>query len=307
MEKRERLLEAFDEKVARAAGFHALQGPSWGSRLKRALALKGRYLSYLYCRFVIPGRAKARVFWGKKYLWGRPEHSTSMYLFGVLEHTAEVRLTRFMIRTLAEDDVVFDVGANFGFYSLLAAELVTKGRICSFEPVPFVYESLARNAAAAGVQAVNRAVCDRVGVLDFDQAPESRHTGSSFNEEGSREPGAPLFEFKKIKVQATTIDAFRRESGLTPTVIKIDVEGAEKLVIEGARETLAAAAPTVILEVWKPPTDNRNHREAAVILQGLGYLPHALTDDGGLKPLDAAALEEEFSGGEASNLIFRKG
>lgn len=230
-----------------------------------------------------------------------------MYLFGVLEHTAEVRLTRFMIRTLAEDDVVFDVGANFGFYSLLAAELVTKGRVCAFEPVPFVYESLAKNAAAAHVKAVNRAVCDRVGVLDFDQAPESRHTGSSFNEEGSREPGAPLFEFKKIKVQATTIDAFRRESGLTPTVIKIDVEGAEKLVIEGARETLAAAAPTIILEVWKPPTDNRNHREAAVILQRLGYRPHALTDDGGLRALDAAALEEEFSGGEASNLIFRKG
>ena len=65
MKKRERLLEAFDEKVVRAAGFHAFQGPSWGHRLKRSLALKGRYLSYLYCRFVIPGRAKARVFWGK--------------------------------------------------------------------------------------------------------------------------------------------------------------------------------------------------------------------------------------------------
>lgn len=307
MNNRDRLLEAFNENVARAAGFNALQGPSWGRRLRRALARKGRYAGYLYSRFVIPGRAKARVFWGKKYLWGRPEHSTSMYLFGVLEHTAEIRLTRFMIRTLNEWDVVYDVGANFGFYSLLASELAVEGRVCSFEPVPFVYESLARNAAAtSNVRAVNTAVSDRVGVLDFDQAPESRHTGSSFDEASSREEGAPRFEFKKIKVQSTTIDAFRRESGLVPTVIKIDVEGAEKLVIEGARETLSLAAPTVVLEVWKPPTNNRNHREAARILQDLGYRPHALTDDGGLRALDAAALEEEFSGGEAANLVFRK-
>ncbi len=306
--KRARLLAAFDEGVARASGFGALQGPSWGRRLQRALAFKGRFLEYLLHRFVDPGSAKARVFWGKRYLWGRPEHSTSMYLFGVLEHTAEVRLTRFMIRSLPVDAVFFDVGANFGFYSLLAAEILESGRVCSFEPVPYVFESMARNARAAGkIQPVNCAVSDRVGVLAFDQAPESRHTGSSFDEEGSREPGAPRFEFTKIQVKSTTIDAYRAESGLTPTVIKIDVEGAEKLVIEGARGTLSAAAPTVILEVWKPPMKNQNHRDASRMLQDLGYRPHSLTVDGGLRALDAAALEEEFSGGEAANLVFTKG
>lgn len=305
--KRALFLESFDKIVPQATGFHMLQGPAWDRRLKRALALNVRYLNYLFCRFVIPGSAKARVFWGKKYLWGRPEHSSSMYLYGVLEHMAEVRLTRFLIHTLADDDVFFDIGANFGFYSLLAAEFIKAGRICAFEPVPYVFEGLAKNAVAAGnIQPVNSAVSDRVGVLDFDQAPECRHTGSSFDEENFRVPGAPLFAFTKIKVPTTTIDEFRAQSGLVPTMIKIDVEGAEKLVIAGARETLACAAPTVILEVWKPPSNNKNHRDAARLLQDFGYRPNVLTDDGSLRPLDAAALEEEFSSGEAANLVFRK-
>jgi FkbM family methyltransferase len=275
--------------------------------VRRALALNVRYLDYLVCRFLIPGSAKARVFWGKKYRWGKPEHSTSMYLYGVLEHPEEVRLTRFLIGTLAADDVFFDIGANFGFYSLLASEFVTAGRVCSFEPVPYVFAGLAANAGSAGnVEAVNSAVSDRVGVLNFDQAPESRHTGSSFDEVSARVPGAPEISFTRIQVPSTTVDAFRERSGLMPTVIKIDVEGAEKLVIAGARKTLAEGAPTVILEVLKPPQDNRNHRDAARMLQDLGYLPHALTEDGGLRLLEPAALEEEFAGGEAANLVFRK-
>lgn len=308
MGKREILLADFERAAARAAGFDALQGPSWGRRLKRALALNARYVHYLFCRFAVPGSAKARVFWGKKYLWGRPEHSTSMFLFGVLEHDAEVRLTRHLIRTLADGDVLFDIGANFGFYSLLASELIGSGRICAFEPVPYVFEGLAKNAAAAGnVEAVNRAVSDRAGVLDFDQAPESRHTGGSLNERSSREPGEPRFEFKKIRVRAVTVDEFREQSGLTPTVIKIDVEGAENLVIKGAAKTLAAGSPSVILEVWKPPTPNQSHRDAARMLRDLGYRAHALTADGGLRPLDDAALDSELSApGETANLVFRK-
>jgi FkbM family methyltransferase len=306
--KREIFRETFDKKAAEAAGFEALQGPSLDRRLKRALALNVRFADYLFCRFVLRGSARARVFWGKKYLWGPPEHSTSMYLYGVLEQTAEVRLTRYLIRTLADDDVFFDIGANFGFYALLAAEFIKTGRVCAFEPVSFVFEGLAKNARAAGanVEAINSAVCDRVGVLDFDQAPACRHTGSSFDEASLRVPGEPRFEFTKVKVRSTTVDAFRARSGLVPTVIKIDVEGAEHLVIAGARETLAAAAPTVILEVLKPPNKNQNHRDAARLLQELGYRPHVLTEDGGLHPLDVFALEKEFSAGVDDNLVFQK-
>ena len=308
LKKRVLFRELFDQKALQAADFHAAQGPSWGRRLKRAWTLNFRYVHYLFCRFVIPESAKARVFWGKKYFWGRPEHSTSMYLYGVLEHEAEVRLTRFLIRTLEDDDVFFDLGANFGFYSLLASEFIKSGRICSFEPVPFVFEGLSKNAAASGkINAVNCAVSDRIGVLDFNQAPECRHTGSSFDEASFRAPGTPpKFAFTQIKVRTTTVDEFRAQNGLVPTVIKIDVEGAEKLVISGARETLASASLTVILEVLKPPFNNSIHRDATRMLQELGYQPHAITDDGGLRPLDSAALEEEFSTGADANLVFRK-
>lgn len=305
--KRKSLIAVFDRAAAAASGFHALQGPGWGLRLRRASALGPRYLSYLANRFLFPDSAKARVFWGKSYRWGRPEHSSSMFFFGVLEHSAEVRLTRYLIRTLAEDAVFFDIGANFGFYSLLAAELSGNMKIRAFEPVPYVFESLEKNLSGLNdARAVNTAVSDRVGEVSFDQAPESRHTGSSMDEESSREPGAERFAFTKITVRSTTVDAFVAESGLTPTVMKIDVEGAEKLVVEGARKTLASAAPAVILEVWKPPIKNQNHRDAARLLQELGYRAHALTESGETRFLDGAALDAEFSGGESANLVFLK-
>lgn len=306
-EKRRSLLAAYDRAAAAASGFHALQGAGWGLRLRRAAALGPRYLRYLVDRFVLADAAKARVFWGKSYRWGRPEHSSSMFFFGVLEHSAEVRLTRYLIRTLPDDAVFFDIGANFGFYSLLAAELSGNVKIRAFEPVPYVFASLEKNLAGLpGAEAVNAAVSERVGEVSFDQAPESRHTGSSLDEEGSREPGAERFAFTKITVRSTTVDAFVAESGLVPTVMKIDVEGAEKLVVEGARKTLASASPAVILEVWKPPVQNRNHREAARLLQELGYRAHALTESGEARFLDEAALDAEFSGGESANLVFLK-
>ena len=305
--KRALLLEKFEEKAAEAAGFHAVQGASWGRRLERARRLNVRYLAYLFRRFVIPGSAKARVFWGKRYRWGRPEHSTSMYLYGVLEHAEEVRLTRFFIRTLQSEDVFLDIGANFGFYSLLASEILEEGRVIAFEPVSFVFRGLNASAArTTNVEAVNSAVSDRVGTLEFDQAPESRHTGSSFNEAEARVEGAPVFAFTRVKVASTTVDAYCAERKIVPTVIKIDVEGAEKLVIDGGLRTLAAGTPTIVLEVWKPPQKNENHRDAAAVLKKLGYEVHALTDDGGLKKLDDAELEAEFSGGEAANLVFKK-
>ena len=107
-------------------------------------------------------------------------------------------------------------------------------------------------------------------------------------------------------MHSTTVDEFRARSGLIPKLVKRDVEGAEELVIKGARETLASAAPTVVMEVWKPPAKNENHRDAVRLLQGLGYHPHALTDDGALRPLAAAALKEELSGGESVNFVFQK-
>lgn len=304
--RRELFLKVLDKVAAKGARFHTLQGGSWGRRLKRVIALNYRLVSYLFSRFVT-AHPTARMFWGRRFLWGPPEHSTTMYLYGLLEHPEEVRLTRFLIRTLADDDVFFDIGANFGFYSLLAAEFVKSGRICSFEPVPYVFKNLQKNSRSApNIEAVNCAVSNRVGTIDFDQAPESRHTGSSIDEKGSRVPGAPLVAFTKIRVSTTTIDEFSARGGLVPTIMKIDVEGAEKLVIEGARATLSSGSPTVILEVLKPPTDNRGHRDAVRMLQELGYRPHALTAPGGLRELDAAALEAELSSGEAANLVFRQ-
>jgi FkbM family methyltransferase len=295
---RDELRAAFEKA---AASVVPLEGLGRAARLK---LLKGRYASYLAKRFLAPG-SPARLFSGRALLCGRPEHSAALHLFGVLEAPAELKLARHLLGSLKKDDVFFDVGANFGYYSLLAADLVGT-EVQAFEPVPWVHELLVKNAAGLKIKAHRLAVSDAPGELSFDEAPPTHPGGSTIDAAACLEPGSKLLDFRRITVTATTLDEFHAKSGLMPTVIKIDVEGAENRVIAGGRKTLGEGSPSVIIEVWKPPVVNKTHHEAIASLRALGYRAHALTDMGGLAPLDDSGIARELSGGETANLVFKK-
>jgi FkbM family methyltransferase len=162
-----------------------------------------------------------------------------------LKRAAEVSYEGFFLErilsSLKAEDVFFDVGANIGLVSLIVARQpqFNHGRVHGFEPEPRNLEHMRRNIAAndlaASVQAHGVALSKAEGTAELfvrGEAGEGRH--SLVSERGST--GA-------IKVPLTTMDTFCQENRVLPTVIKIDVEGAEGEVLYGMGALLERHRP----------------------------------------------------------------
>jgi FkbM family methyltransferase len=165
--------------------------------------------------------------------------------------------------------VVYDVGANVGFYTLLAATLAgPQGRVYAFEPLPRNVRILTRHAALnrlTNVHVFAGAVSDRPGTARFDQCalPEMGRLSASGG----------------IEVLTFQLDDLLASGRIPPPhVVKIDVEGAEWDVLRGARDVFLRHRPTVLLATHGPEV----HARCCALLGELGY---------DLEPLDDRPLE----------------
>jgi FkbM family methyltransferase len=143
-------------------------------------------------------------------------------------------LIEWMKGQLQPSDVFWDVGANIGAVTLVAARLCRQ--VVAFEPNPAALSLLKAHIATNGltnVLVIDRALGSEPGRADLHVGPDHNLGMSSLMAE---RPDAP-----RVSVEVESADELVRSGGVpAPTVIKIDVEGAEHLVLEGAREVLAA-------------------------------------------------------------------
>lgn len=202
----------------------------------------------------------------------------------VLRDWSEPEL-RELHRFVKAGDVFVDVGANIGLYTLKAARLVgPAGRVVAVEPGRAAAELLDANLALnryGHVSVVRKALSDRSGEAMLHHIPAGNDPQAfSLLTDGSA-PGAE-------QVETTTLDALVAQLGL-PRVdcVKIDVEGAEALVIDGGRETLARWHPTIVFEANSTLILRRGDAVDAawVKLAELGYSFFRLSD-GALAPID---------------------
>jgi FkbM family methyltransferase len=140
--------------------------------------------------------------------------------------------------------VFFDVGANFGLFSLLAAARVgPEGQVHAFEPAPSAFQHLRLNArinSAANVQLNNCAVADAVGSRRLYLSTGWNQGTHSFWQQ--EQHGADC------SVDCVTIDEYvARHHVPRLDVLKIDVEGADLLVLRGALETIGSLAPPLLI------------------------------------------------------------
>ncbi|MDR2391809.1 MAG: FkbM family methyltransferase [Planctomycetota bacterium] len=153
---------------------------------------------------------------------------------------------------MKENDVVFDLGANVGLFSTVA--LAKECTVHAFEPTPFTLEILKKNLSlydGGRYEAYPWAVTDRCGKAVFNVNDDfSRDYTLGVNSMLERKG------FKQIEVDTVSLDAFVDENGIDRVdFIKADIEGAERLMLAGAKKTLARFAPKLALCTYHLPDD----------------------------------------------------
>ncbi len=161
--------------------------------------------------------------------------------------TFETGTTRTLRRILRSDDVTLDVGGNIGWYTTLFARACPQGHCHAFEPLPVAFEELAVNCSLNGINNVTLnqvAIGDEPGEAAIYIAPRLPHAYASVSRAVVPD-GAP------VRCRVTTVDQYVRQQQLSRVdLVKVDVEGAELMVLKGARTLIGSPnAPAWLLEV----------------------------------------------------------
>jgi len=184
--------------------------------------------------------------------------------------TNEEALQRVIVDRLGPGAVFYDVGSNVGFFTLIAARRVGDlGQVHAFEAVPDVARALRRNVERnrfANVTVHECAVGAAEGVVDLFL---SSHPGGATISERDR----PRNHTRTITTRVTTLDDVVDAGARPPDLLKVDVEGAELDVLEGATRVIDRARPVVVCEVDDADARRAETKTEAVrgFLAGRGY------------------------------------
>ena len=189
----------------------------------------------------------ARTFWGERMRVVLPEVVSSEILrFGYIEEN----LIAALLAHVPAAGTVFDVGAHFGFFSLLSSRLAgPAGRIVAFEPMPTTCSVLRRNVEAAGVVVVNAAVWNQPTELRMHDFGLGLSAFNSIRPPRLTKAAPRPARERIVTVPAVTLDEYASEQDLAPDFVKIDAESAEFEVLEGMERLLRETRPVVSLEV----------------------------------------------------------
>jgi FkbM family methyltransferase len=201
-------------------------------------------------------------------------------------------------------EVVLDVGANVGETAARYRALFPAARVYCFEPAPECVDSLrARFAGDPAVSVIAEAVSDTPGraVLHLSEGATSHSLRTRSDRALYQPKGAALRD--EVEVPVTTLDHFCKEREIPHVdVLKLDVEGAERWALEGARGLLGAQSiGLVFLEVMfvEHYSGQSLYHELAALLAGFGYSLYDLYDlrharNGQLRWGNAIFLSEEL-------------
>ena len=146
----------------------------------------------------------------------------------------EREILRDVLGQVSENDVFYDIGANVGLYSCMISSAIPKCEVYPFEPHPTNVEALKRNLQLndIGGQIFQLALSDEEG--EFELSSEGAEAGLGEHSLDTSGTGST------VPVTVRRLDDLRKDHDIPiPTVVKIDVEGAELDVIRGAKETFS--------------------------------------------------------------------
>jgi len=190
--------------------------------------------------------------------------SEELLLYGVHEPLA----TSTYLRQLSPGDHVIDIGSNLGYYVLLASQRVgPMGRVLGFEPAPSVYSILQRNVQRSGqsnIQVFPWAITSKTDSVEFSES-DTPNWGSLFHDDRLQHHHAITVTGKRLD------DVVCEFPGFHPSVLRMDVEGAELIIFDGGQEVLHKYRPGLFIELHNVVIEWRAARDLLTNLLDLGY------------------------------------
>ncbi|MFE0758471.1 FkbM family methyltransferase [Inquilinus sp. NPDC058860] len=201
---------------------------------------------------------------------------------GALRDDWEAVETQFVLSQLGAGDCFVDIGANIGWFTVLGAHKVgPEGRVYAFEPRFDLMRRLRDSVAANGMLERcifhNVALGNAEGEMEIAAVPSERNPGHSFLVRGELEPEA--IAYGKVKIRRLDDFSFEKPVDL----IKIDVEGAEAMVLAGGLGLLKRDKPFLVSEffpAWLRKVSGIEPESYLNSLRDIGYRVFELTDSG---------------------------
>lgn len=233
-------------------GLRALRGKSLLA--KRAhTALRGQYYAMLHRMF--PRGVMMQLSGGDRFRL-HPE------FMGMGVHQYESQLMHMFCNYISEGMTVLDIGAHVGLYSLVASKRVGEnGKIIAIEASPSTVSILKQHLGfndCKNIEVIAAAAGDKPGAIEFSYYPDPLAADAFANSI------AYDISEQRAEIRMTTVDEVCRD--LRPGLVKIDVEGAEYMVLKGGQRTLEACKPVVFVAI---------HPDA---MAALGHAPHELVE-----------------------------
>lgn len=174
-----------------------------------------------------------------------------------------------VIKLLKDDDVVFDIGGNIGYYSIAMSKIKSNLKIHAFEPIPSTYEMFIGN------KMLNNA---DITVNNFGLSDEDKELTFYYYKEGSGNASAAIMDEErdtsKINCKVKKMDDYFEISGLNRLdFIKCDVEGAELFAFKGGLKTIEKYKPIIFTEMLRKWSAKFNYHPNDIIklLAPIGY------------------------------------
>lgn len=226
----------------------------------------GMYRAYLAVTDrLYPDGAVVRIPWGplSGYRWQRHRCHQAWMAMGMYEP----HVTRLIGEILQPGDVFYDVGANAGYFTLVAAHGVgPQGQVIAFEPVPFNAQVIQKQIALNRLE----------GICRVEAAAISSQAGSVSLVIPDRNANAHLSNViaphldaggARVEVKTITLDQYVAGT-IRPRLVKMDVEGAELMALQGAGELLSSPnAPVLLVSTHSPHLEE----DVKKVLAGHGY------------------------------------
>ncbi len=191
---------------------------------------------------------------------------------------------RYIRQNLKKGDTAIDIGCHKGGYLYwLRKGVGRRGRVFAFEPQPKLFRYLRETVGSSpNIVLENKGLSSAPGVLDFN-IPVTKSGSSPGARIGSFSGDEP---FETIKIDVVTLDEYFLKKNVAPALLKIDVEGHEKAVLEGGLELLKKHRPKILMECEARHLNGTPVFEVFQLLLDIGY-QGCFFENGSLQPLSA--------------------